>query len=192
MSDAKIKSVLETLMFIWGEPLDVKEVGKMLELDWQKVYDLMNELMDEYNRRQGGIRIRRIEKSFQLVTDEENYQYVEKFFTPVKRKKLSQSALEVLAIVAYRQPVTRGQIEAIRGIRCEKVLERLCEKELIKEIGRSDAIGRPILYGTTEGFLSYMNISSLKELPEPDDKEEEEDMGLAVDVRDDQLKLIKV
>lgn len=171
MNNQKIKSVLETLMFTWGEPLDVKEAAKAIDEDWHKIYDLMLELEKEYDERNGGIKIRRINKAFQFVTNEENFEYLEKFFTPVKNKRLSQSAMEVLAIVAYKQPVTRGEIESIRGIRCEKVLERLEDRDLIKNLGRSDAIGRPILYGTTTQFLQYMNIESLKELPKIDDLE---------------------
>ena len=141
-----------------------------MDEDWRFVYEVMVELVDEYETRQGGIKIRRINKSFQFVTSEENFEYLEKFLTPVKNKRLSQSAMEVLAIVAYKQPVTRGTIEAIRGIRCERVLERLEDKGLIKNLGRSESIGRPILYGTTELFLQYMNLKSLSELPKLEDE----------------------
>ena len=170
MENKEIKSAMESLMFTWGELLDVHEAAKAMNEDWRRVYDVTLELMDEYEQRNGGIKIRRVNKSFQFVTSEDNFEMLEKFLTPVKNKRLSQSALEVLAIVAYKQPVTRGEIEGIRGIRCEKVLERLEDRDLIKNLGRSDAIGRPILYGTTEQFLQYMNIQSLKELPKINSK----------------------
>lgn len=170
MENEKIKSAMESLMFMWGEPMDVHEAAKLLNENWRKIYDVMLELENEYEKRNGGIKIRRVNKSFQFVTNEENYQLLEKFLTPVKNKRLSQSALEVLAIVAYKQPVTRGEIESIRGIRCEKVLERLEDREFIKNLGRSEAIGRPILYGTTPQFLQYMNIESLKDLPKINSK----------------------
>ena len=173
MDNKKIKSVLETFMFTWGEPLDVKEAAKVLDMEWRQVYKLMEELKDEYEERNGGIKIRRVNKSFQFVTSEDNFEYLEKFFTPVKNKRLSQSALEVLAIIAYKQPVTRGEIEGIRGIRCERVLERLEDRGFIKNLGRSEAIGRPILYGTTEQFLQYMNMESLKDLPKLDEEQAE-------------------
>ena len=179
---------MESLMFTWGEPLDVHEAAKVLEEDWRKVYELMLELEAEYENRQGGIKIRRVNKSFQFVTSEDNFELLEKFLTPVKNKKLSQSALEVLAIIAYKQPVTRGEIEGIRGIRCEKVLERLEGRDLIKNLGRSDAIGRPILYGTTPQFLQYMNIKSLKELPKISNRvltEELEDRNVHLDEDDE-------
>ena len=185
---------MESLMFTWGEPLDVHEAAKVLEEDWRKVYELMLELEAEYENRQGGIKIRRVNKSFQFVTSEDNFELLEKFLTPVKNKKLSQSALEVLAIIAYKQPVTRGEIEGIRGIRCEKVLERLEGRDLIKNLGRSDAIGRPILYGTTPQFLQYMNIKSLKELPKISNRvliEELEDRNVHLDEDDEQVKFTR-
>ncbi len=166
-----IKSALESMMFTWGEPLDAKDAADVFNMDWKEVYDLFIELQEEYQQEGRGIEIRRIEKSFQFVTKAENYEYIEKLCTPVKKKKLSQSALEVLAIVAYKQPVTRGEVEAIRGIKCERVLEGLEKKDLIKEVGRSNGLGRPILYGTTEQFLQYMNISSIDQLPQLEDME---------------------
>lgn len=171
MESKKIKSVMESLMFMWGVPLDVHEAAKLIDEDWHHIYDLMLELEKEYEDRNGGVKIRRINKSFQFVTNEENGELLERFLTPVKNKRLSQSALEVLAIIAYKQPVTRGEIENIRGIRCEKVLERLEDREFIKNLGRSESIGRPILYGTTPQFLQYMNINSLKELPKINSKD---------------------
>lgn len=171
-----IKSALETLMFTWGEPLSAKEAAEVFNMDWKEIYDLFVELQNEYEQEARGIQIRRIDKSFQFVTNSENYEYVRKLCTPTKRKKLSQSALEVLAIVAYRQPVTRGEIESIRGIKCERVIEGLANKSLIKEVGRSNGLGRPILYGTTEEFLKYMNLESIKDLPDLEAEERFEDI----------------
>ena len=115
--------------------------------------------------------IREVNQSFQFVTREENADYIERLCTPVKVRKLSQSALEVLAIVAYKQPVTKGEIEAIRGIKCDRVMDGLIRKDLVCEKGRSDSVGRPILYGTTDTFLENFGFSSLKELPPIDDLE---------------------
>lgn len=105
------------------------------------------------------------------MTREENADYIKSLCTPVKMKKLSQSALEVLAIVAYKQPVTKGMIESVRGIKCDRVMEGLLKKDLICEKGRSEAIGRPILYGTTDTFLRNFGFSSIKDLPEIEDIE---------------------
>ena len=112
-----IKSALESMMFVWGEPLDVKEAAEVFNMDKKEIYPYFKELQEEYEQEGRGIVIREVNKSFQFVTREENIDYIERLCTPVKHKKLSQSALEVLAIVAYKQPVTKGEIESIRGIR---------------------------------------------------------------------------
>ena len=168
-SKKTIKSAFESLMFVWGEPLDVKTAAELFNISNKEAYDYFTELKEEYDREGRGIRIREINKSFQLVTSSENVEYIERLCTPVREKRLSQQALEVLAIVAYRQPVTKGEIEAIRGIRCDRVLEGLMKRDLVQEAGRSSAIGRPILYGTTDAFLKHFGFQNLKELPDIED-----------------------
>ncbi len=170
-SKKKIKSILESILFVWGEPLDVKLAADIVGLSWKETYECFRELQQEYETQERGIQLREIEKSFQLCTREENHTYIEQMCTPVKEKRLSQSALEVLAIIAYKQPVTKGEIESIRGIKCDRVIEGLMKKELIVEAGRSPAIGRPILYATTTEFLKHFGFSSVKELPDIDDIE---------------------
>ncbi|MCQ4638433.1 SMC-Scp complex subunit ScpB [Anaerovorax odorimutans] len=170
-SKKSMKSAFESMMFVWGEPLDVKLAAEIFNINWRDAYDCFKELEDEYEQENRGIRIREINKSFQFVTPEENIEYIERLCTPVKHKRLSQSALEVLAIIAYKQPVTRGEIEAIRGIKCERVIEGLQRKELVSEVGRSTGIGRPILYGTTDVFLKNFGFKNLKELPDIEDIE---------------------
>jgi segregation and condensation protein B len=168
-SKKTIKSAFESLMFVWGEPLDAKTAAELFNISNKEAYDYFTELKEEYDREGRGIRIREINKSFQLVTSSENVEYIERLCTPVREKRLSQQALEVLAIVAYRQPVTKGEIEAIRGIRCDRVLEGLMKRDLVQEAGRSSAIGRPILYGTTDAFLKHFGFQNLKELPDIED-----------------------
>ena len=170
-SNKRIKSALESMMFVWGEPLDVKTAADVFNMNRQEIYDCFLELQKEYEQEGRGIVIREVNKAFQFVTREENADYIERLCTPVKARRLSQSALEVLAIVAYKQPVTKGEIEAIRGIKCDRVMDGLIRKELVCEKGRSDAVGRPILYGTTDAFLKNFGFSSLKELPPIDDLE---------------------
>lgn len=165
-SKKAIKAAFESMMFVWGQPLDVKEAAEIFNISWKDAYEYFKELQSEYEQEGRGIRIREINKSFQFVTAEENIEYIERLCTPVKHKRLSQSALEVLAIVAYKQPVTKGEIEAVRGIKCDRVIEGLQKKELVAEVGRSTAIGRPILYGTTDMFLKYFGFENLKELPD--------------------------
>ena len=166
-----IKSALESMMFTWGEPLEAKMAADVFNISKEDAYEYFKELQTEYEQEGRGIQIREVNKAFQFVTREENADYVRRLCTPVKSKKLSQSALEVLAIIAYKQPVTKGEMEAIRGIKCDRVVEGLMKKDLIQEVGRSQAIGRPLLYGTTDTFLKNFGFSSLKELPDIEDIE---------------------
>ena len=171
MNNKVIKSAFESMLFIWGEPLPAKDAADVFGIDKETAVSLFRELMEEYQQEGRGIVIREINGAFQFTTKEENADYIEKLCTPVKMKRLSQSALEVLAIVAYKQPVTKGEIEAIRGIKCDRVMEGLMGKGLVEAVGRSQAIGRPILYGTTDMFLKNFGFTSLKDLPEIEDIE---------------------
>jgi segregation and condensation protein B len=164
-----IKSAFESMMFVWGEPLDAKVAADIFNIDRKEAYDLFKELQMEYETQDRGIRIREIDKSFQFCTWEGNDEYIRKLCTPVKEKRLTQSAMEVLAIIAYKQPVTKGEIESIRGIKCDRVIEGLMKKELIEEVGRSTGIGRPILYGTTKAFLKNFGFKNLDDLPRMED-----------------------
>ena len=166
-----IKSALESMMFTWGEPLPAKQAADVLDISKDEAVEHFRALADEYEQEGRGIVIREVNGAFQFVTREENADYVRRLCTPIKSKKLTQSALEVLAIIAYKQPVTKGEMEAIRGIKCDRVVEGLASKGLIQEVGRSNAIGRPILYGTTDTFLKNFGFTSLKELPEIEDIE---------------------
>lgn len=179
-SKKSIKSALESLMFVWGEPLDVRVAAELFNMNWKDVYECFKELQEQYESEGRGIVIREISKSFQFCTRPENSIYIERLCTPVREKRLSQSALEVLAIIAYKQPVTKGEIESIRGIKCDRVIEGLTKKGLIEEKGRSTAIGRPILYGTTKLFLEGFGFASIKELPEIDD------IGSAIQVEEEE------
>ena len=170
-SKKTIKSALESMMFVWGQPLDVKTCADLFNISKEDMTSYFQELAQEYEQEGRGIVIRQIGKSFQVVTRPENAEFIERLCTPVKVKKLSQSALEVLAIIAYKQPVTKGEIDAIRGIRCDRVIDGLLKKDLICVKGRSEGIGRPILYGTTDTFLKNFGFTSLKELPEIEDIE---------------------
>ena len=169
MTKEKIKSVLESLMFVMGEPLEAKTAAELFEMPTADILKIFRELASDYEERGSGLIIREMDKAFQLCTNPENDDYIRILCTPVKEKKLSQSALEVLAINAYKQPVTKSQIDAIRGIRSDRVLESLMKRDLIKELGRSDSVGRPYLYGTTRQFLELFGFESLAELPEIED-----------------------
>lgn len=170
-SKKTIKSAFESMMFTWGEPLEAKMAADVFNISKQDAYDYFKELQEEYEQEGRGIVIREVNGAFQFVTREENADYIAHLCTPVKAKRLSQSALEVLAIVAYKQPVTKGEIEAIRGIKCDRVMEGLVNKNLVEAVGRSEAIGRPVLYGTTDTFLKNFGFTSIKDLPQIDDIE---------------------
>ena len=193
MNNKTIKSAFESMMYVWGEPLNAKQAGDVLGIEEAEALQLFRELKDEYDQEGRGLEIREINGAFQFATREKNAEYIERLCTPVKSKRLSQSALEVLAIVAYRQPVTKGEIEAIRGIKCDRVMEGLVAKGIVEPVGRSQAIGRPILYGTTDFFLKNFGFSSLKDLPEIEDIEyaisTDEDEAHEADPYDPQISL---
>ena len=167
-----MKSALETMMFMWGEPLEVKDAAEVLEADRNEVRELIRELMYEYEQEGRGIRIREAGDAIGYVTHVENDLFVKKLCTPVRVKRLSQAALEVLAIIAYRQPVTRSEIDSIRGIKSERVIDGLVDKGLIEVTGRSEGVGRPLIYATTREFLKKFGFASLKDLPEVPEYEE--------------------
>ena len=165
MEKIKMESIIESLLFVWGEPMSVKMISEALGVESKEVYRVLLDMTEKYESDQRGLIIR----SFQLVSKRESFAYVEQLVRPIKKKKLSQSALEVLAIIAYRQPVTRGEVEGIRGVKSDKVIEGLINKGFVAEKGRSNTIGKPIIFGKTDKFLEYMNMSDLDELPDLDD-----------------------
>ena len=169
MNDQMIKSALESIMFVWGEPLEAKTAAELFNITTGEMLSIFRELKADYEQRGGGLMIREVDKAFQLCTNPVNDDYIQKLCTPVKEKRLSQAALEVLAIVAYKQPVAKSEIDSIRGIKSERVLEGLMNKGLVEEKGRSNAIGRPILYGTTRDFLALFGFESLEDLPPLED-----------------------
>ena len=166
----ELKSIIETLMFIVGEPLDTEDVKKVTgatEMEfWQAI-----ELLEEKYGKDSGINLKKFGTKIQLCTNPVNAPYVEDLLNPIQKKSLSQSALEVLSIIAYRQPVTRGEIEQIRGVKCDYSVMSLKQKGLIDEIGHKDTIGRPVLFGTTDLFLRHFGLTSLEDLPEQENLE---------------------
>ena len=169
------KSALESMMFVMGEAIEVKDAASILDTSREEIRELFNELKDEYEMEGRGIRIRQLDDSYGFVTNIENDVFIRKLCTPVRIKRLSQAALEVLAIIAYRQPVTRGEIDSIRGIKSERVIEGLYDKGLVEAVGRSEGVGRPVLYGTTKEFLAKFGFSSLDDLPEIEELESDKE-----------------
>lgn len=192
-SNKTMKSALETMMFMWGEPLEVKDAAEVLEADKDEVRKLFKELRTEYEQEGRGIRIQEADDAFRFVTLADNDMFLKKLCTPVRIRRLSQAALEVLAIIAYRQPVTRSEVDSIRGIKSERVIDGLIDKGLVEVKGRSEGVGRPLIYATTREFLTKFGFSSLKDLPEVPEYEEmrrereEEGYGqIAIDFYDEE------
>lgn len=164
----KIKGVIEGLLFISGdEGIDAKQISEIIEVDEETVIDLIEDMKADFKRSHRGIQIVEVAKAFQLTTLPEHIPYFEKMATSPSHSSLSQAALETLAIISYKQPITRSEIEEIRGVKCEKALNTLLSKNLIKEAGRAEGIGRPILYATTKEFLEHFGLRTLQDLPEP-------------------------
>jgi segregation and condensation protein B len=160
------KAIIEGLLFAAGdEGLTNKQLSAVLEIHMETVDDILNEMKVDYEKEGRGIRIIEIAGTFQLATKKEHAPYFKKLTEAPSSSTLSQAALETLAIVAYKQPITRAEIEEIRGVKTERPLQTLGSKMLVKEVGRVEGTGRAILYGTTKEFLDYFGLKSIEELP---------------------------
>jgi segregation and condensation protein B len=158
------KSLIESLLFVADRPVTAEHLAAALDLPVQEVEAALQALREEYQGR--GIRIQQKGDRLQLVSAPEAGPHIERFLGLEISGRLSTAALEALSIVAYRQPVTRAQVEAIRGVNSDSVLRTLVRRGLIEEIGREETVGRPILYGTTFEFLQQFGLGSLQELPD--------------------------
>ncbi|SNR87225.1 segregation and condensation protein B [Anaerovirgula multivorans] len=166
MDKDEIKSVLEAILFVWSEPISVKELSKALAVDVKNINNVLEEMINEYNFGKRGLQIIKMNDHYQLSTRPEHYSYIQKLVEPKQNKGLTQAALETLAIIAYKQPITKIEIEEIRGVKCDKAISTLQEKNLIEEQGRLEKIGRPIIYGTTLSFLKTFGLKSIEDLPD--------------------------
>ncbi|WP_251555432.1 SMC-Scp complex subunit ScpB [Neobacillus muris] len=169
-------SILESLLFAAGdEGLTLKQIAEVLEVDELRASEIIEDLRQEYKKNDTrGILIVQLAGTYQLATKKENSAYLKKLVDSPNTSTLSQAALETLAIIAYKQPITRAEIEEIRGVKTERPLHTLTAKALIKEVGRSEGTGRAYLYGTTKEFLDYFGLKSLDELPPLPEKVAEE------------------
>ena len=166
-----LKGNLEALLFVNGDPLSLKRIAEILEVDQENVKLLLAQLIQDMNQQERGLTIIEVAGGYQLCTKPHLAGFLEKL-VQIKENKLSIPALETLSIIAFKQPITKQESEAIRGVRVDKVLANLLERNLIKELGRKEAIGRPIIYGTTEVFLKCFGLKSLEDLPELPELEE--------------------
>ena len=173
--------MLEAVLFASGEPVSLARLAEVLELDEETALRLAEDLKNDYNTRAGGLGIVRLDDRYQMVTRRDYADYIRKTMDIRRNTPLSQAAMEVLAIVAYNQPVTRAFIEQVRGVDCGAVVQGLAAKNLIEEKGRLELPGRPLLYGTTADFLRCFGVSSLSELPPLPQKEEDGMMETTLD-----------
>ena len=173
MEIKEYQAAIEAVVFAGGEPVSASRLAQVLELDEEAVVRLADDWMQDVNTRGGGIMAVKLEDSYQLCTRKEYAGYVRKAMDIRRNVPLSQAAMEVLAIVAYNQPVTRAFIEQVRGVDCSGSIASLVQKGLIEEKGRLELPGRPLLYGTTENFLRCFNVSCIEELPPLPESEED-------------------
>ncbi|SCH08502.1 MULTISPECIES: SMC-Scp complex subunit ScpB [unclassified Romboutsia] len=162
-----IKHIIESVMFAYGEPISIKELNSIIneELSPKEIEYMLHSLKEEYKESNRGIQIIKLESKYQMCTNKKYADYIKKVLEPKRKKTLSQATLETLTIIAYKQPITKVEIEDIRGVKCDKVLQTLLENELIREAGRLNKIGKPIIYKTTDEFLKLINIERLEDLP---------------------------
>ncbi|GGE54647.1 SMC-Scp complex subunit ScpB [Priestia taiwanensis] len=177
------KAVIEGLLFVAGdEGIEPHQIGHVLDIPLDAVHALIDELKNDYAEQKRGLDIVQYGKVFQLSTRKEHASYYKKLWENPNNSSLSQAALEALAIISYRQPITRTEIEEIRGVKSERPIQTLVSKLLIKEVGRAEGTGRAILYGTTKEFLNHFGLRSLEELPplaeeiEVDSEQQEADL----------------
>ncbi len=166
-SEDNLDNIIECILFVACEPVPVKVIASVLEMEENAAQEAVEHLRQTMARR-GGLQIVRVAGGYQMCTRPEYSEYVAKFLQPAP-SKLSKAALETLAIIAYRQPVTQPEIEAIRGVSADGITKSLLEKGLIKEVGRKQTPGRPILYATTDEFLKHFGINDLSDLPDVDE-----------------------
>ncbi len=166
MERAKEKAVLEAILFTMGESVEIDRLAAVIEEDKKTTRELLEEMAAEYQAEERGIGLTTLDDAVQLCTKGELYEYLIKIAKAPKKFVLTDTLLETLSIIAYKQPVTRLEIERVRGVSCDHAVNKLLEYDLITEVGRMDAPGRPLLFGTTEQFLRSFGVKSIEELPE--------------------------
>jgi len=160
------EAILEAILFTMGDSVEISRLAQVIEETEEETRELLLNLQKKYEKDKRGIALIELEDCFQMCTRPEMYEYLVKIAKVPRKYVLTDTVLETLSIVAYKQPVTRIEIEKIRGVSCDHAINRLLEFDLIREVGRLDAPGRPLLFGTTEQFLRSFGVKSLDELPQ--------------------------
>ena len=188
MTEKEYRSSIEAILFSAGDSMELSRLALALELPEESVETQLGILMDEYEKGERGITIIKLNNSYQMVSVKQFAPQVRKAMDLRRNIPLSQAAMEVLAVIAYNQPVTKSFVEQVRGVDCSGVIGSLTTKDLIEEKGRLELPGRPLLYGTTENFLRCFSISSLDELPPIPKDEDRGDRGQQLSIFDDEKK----
>ena len=189
MRTKQLESIIEAILFTMGDSVEVSKIASAIEQDVPTTEKLIHNMMDKYQKEERGIRIIELDHAYQLCSKPEMYEYLIRIAKQPKKYVLTDVMLETLSIIAYKQPVTKAEIEKIRGVKCDHAINKLMEYGLVRELGRLDAPGRPILLGTTEEFLRCFGVQDLESLPVPDPvqiedfkAEAEEEIQLKLDV----------
>ena len=174
MGIKKLEAAIEAVLFAMGDSVELSQIAAAIQQDKETTRKLLHNLMDKYQKEDRGIQIIELEDAYQMCTKREYYECLIRLAMHPKKPALTDVMLETLSIIAYKQPVTRVEIEKIRGVSCEHAINKLLEYGLIQEAGRLDAPGRPILFGTTEEFLRCFDVQSVEELPDMNPEKVEE------------------
>lgn len=165
MEKKNYKAIIEAILFTMGESVELDKIANAIELDKKQTQKYIEELQEEYSSDSVGVTIIELDGAYQMCTKPKMYEYLIRIAKQPKKRVLTDVLLETLSIIAYKQPVTRAEIEKIRGVSCDHAVSKLVEYNLVTELGRLDAPGRPLLFGTTEEFLRSFGVQSVDELP---------------------------
>ena len=165
MKRKEMEGVIEAILFTMGESVELSRIAKALEEEEETVRNVIHQMMERYEKEDRGIHIIELDNAFQMCTKKETYEYLIRIAKQPKRHVLTDVALETLSIIAYKQPITKLEIEKISGVKSDHAVNKLIEYDLVTEVGRLNAPGKPILFGTTEEFLRRFSVQSVEELP---------------------------
>ena len=165
MNDDAMKNAIESILFVSGDAVEIQTLSEALDVGTDTLQRVIDEMIREREQTNAGVLLRRIEGKIQLCTNPVYMEQIDKALQPVKKARLSQSLVETLAIIAYKQPITRFEIEQIRGVRSNYSVATLIERGMIERVGRKKSLGNPMLYATSDEFLRHFGLASLKDLP---------------------------
>lgn len=165
MEEKNYEAIIEAILFTMGESVELEKIAAAIELDKEQTREYISRLQARYDEQERGIQIIELEGSYQMCTRNEMYEYLIRIAKQPKKRVLTEVLLETLSIIAYKQPITKAEIEKIRGVSSDHAVSKLVEYNLVNEVGRMDAPGRPMLFGTTEEFLRSFGVQSLDDLP---------------------------